>query len=154
MRPIRLITVLLLPALLALGACGGVSREDYAEDLNEICTDIEEQTERIGQVQAGSPQELSTQLGEIRSAIRDGIDRMKDLERPEGEDGERAEEYVNRLETALEEEVVPALDELEQAVREEDEERIAAAAQRLQAIDEEETQELARDLGADECAEG
>lgn len=147
-------TVLLLPALLALGACGGVSREDYAEDLNEICTDIEEQTERIGQAQAGSPEELSTQLGEIRSAIRDGIDRMKDLERPEGDDGERAEEYVNRLETTLEEEVVPALDELEQAVREEDEERIAAAAQRLQGIDEEETQELARDLGADECAEG
>jgi len=149
------VAALALCAPLALAACGGgVSKEDYAEDLDAICADIEEQTQEIGQVQPGDPDELSRQLDELREAIRSGIDRMRGIERPDGEDGERAEEYVDRLEQAFEEQVVPALEDLETAVRAGDTRRIREAAQQLQAIDEEDTQELARELGADECAEG
>jgi hypothetical protein len=156
-RARTLIAALVVSAPLALAACGGdggVSTDDYADDLDAVCTEIEEQTQEIGQVQPNDPDQLSRQLDELREAIRSGIERMRDIERPDGEDGERAEEYVNQLEQAFEEQVVPALEDLESAVRDGATGRIREAAQRLQAIDEEDTQELARELGADECAEG
>lgn len=155
LRSRTLTAALIVPSVLALAACGGgVSKEDYAEDLDKICTDIESKTEEIGQAQPDNPGELSNQLDEIRAAVRDGIERMKDVERPDGEDGEKAEEYVTKLETTLNEDVLPALDEFEAAIAARDQEKIQAAAQRLQSIDEAETRQLAEDLGADECAEG
>ena len=147
---IRLAALLL--SVLLLAACGGVSKEDYAADLDEICVDIEKTTEEIGQAEVSNPSELSAQLDDIRKAIQDGIERMKDLERPDGEDGDTAEEYVTKLEETLNKEVLPALDDLEKAVAAKDQEAIRAAATRLQGIDEEETDRLAAELGADKCA--
>ena len=145
------LAALLLSALL-LAACGGVSKEDYAADLDEICVDIEKTTEEIGQAEVSNPSELSAQLDDIRKAIQDGIERMKDLERPDGEDGDTAEEYVTKLEETLNKQVLPALDDLEKAVVAKDQEAIRAAATRLQGIDEEQTDQLAAELGADKCA--
>ena len=147
----RLAALLLISAL-ALVACGGVSKEDYAEDLDEVCVAIEEKTEEIGQAEVSNPSELSAQLDDIRTAIEDGIERMKDIERPDGDDGETAEEYVTKLEQTLNQEVLPALDDLEKAVVAKDQDAVRAAATRLQGIDEEETDQLAAELGADECA--
>ena len=151
---IRPLGPILLLVCLGLAACGGVSKEDYAEDLNEVCADIEQKTEEIGQAEVSNPSELSAQLDEIRTAIEDGIARMKDIEQPDGEDGETAEEYVTKLEQTLNQEVLPALDELEKAVVAKDQEKVRAAATRLQEIDEEETDKLAAELGADACSEG
>jgi len=106
-----------------------------------------------GQADVSGPAELSAQLDEIRTAIRDGIRRMQDIERPDGEDGELAQEYVTKLEKALESQVLPALDELEKAVKAKDQAAIRAAAAKLQAIDEEETDKIAKELGADGCAD-
>ena len=146
--------VLLIPSALAVAACGGVSKEDYAQDLDEICSDIEDQTQKIGEVRPDNPSELTGQLTDLRDAIRRGIDRMKDLERPDGDDGETAEQYVDSLETTLNDEFLPALDDLEEAVKAKDQVKARSAATRLQSIDEDRTEQLAEDLGADECAEG
>ena len=144
----------LLSSALVLGACGGgVSKEDYAQDLDEVCSDLEEQIEELGQTQATSSAEVADRFDEIRTTIRDAIERMRDLERPDGEDGDKAEDYVNRVESTVNEQFLPALDELEEAVESKDEAKGRAAATRLQAIDDDETQKLAEDLGADECAE-
>ena len=143
-----------LALLVPLAACGGVSKDDYADDLDDVCQDISQKTEEIGQAKVENPAQLSAQLEDIRSAIRSGIDRMKDIERPDGDDGDKAEEYVTKLEQTLNEQLMPALDDLEQAVRAKDRAKIQAAASRLQAVDEDETDKLAQDLGADECAEG
>jgi len=149
------LSALLLALALALAACGGdsVSKDDYADDLDEVCADIEAKTEEIGQADVSGPGELSAQLDEIRTAIRDGIERMKDIERPDGEDGELAQQYVTELEKALETQVLPALDDLEQAVKAKDQAGIRAAAKRLQAIDEKQTDQIAEQLGADGCAD-
>ena len=154
-RRSRVLGAALLVSAFTLAACGGgVSKEDYAQDLDEVCSDIEETTQRIGESQVDNPAELSAQLNEIREAIRDGIERMKDIERPDGEDGDKAEEYVTKLEETLNTQVLPALDDLEAAVKAKDQDKIRAAATRLQGVDEQETDQLAEDLGADECAEG
>lgn len=149
------VAALLIPSALALAGCGGgVSKEDYAQDLDEICSDIEEQGEKIREAQPDNPAELTGQLDDLRDSITAGIDRMKDLERPDGEDGEKAEEYVNELESTLDGEVVPALDDLEAAVEAGDRAKIQQAATQLQSIDSGESDKLAEELGADECAEG
>lgn len=148
-----LILVLLLPSALALAACGGPSREEYAEDLNEICADLEEQAEDISAASPSNPQELSNQVDRTRKATQDALDRLRDLERPGGDDGETAEQYVETVEQNVNEQLLPALDELEQAVQERDEVKLRSAARRLQSIDDEEADRLAEDLGADECAE-
>ena len=145
----------LLSSAFVLGACGdeGVSKEDYAQNLDEVCTDLEDQIEELGETQATSSAEVANRFDDIRSTIRDAIEKMKDLERPDGEDGDKAEDYVNRVETTVNDEFLPALDELEEAVRSKDEVKGRAAATRLRAIEDDETQKLAEDLGADECAE-
>jgi hypothetical protein len=149
----RPLLALLLLTLLAAG-CGGVSKEDYAEDLDAVCADIEQKTQEIGEAEVNNPGDLTAQLDDIRAAIRDGIERMKDIERPDGEDGETAKQYVTKLEETLNGQVLPALDDLDAAVRAKDQAKIREAATRLQAIDEEETDQLAEDLGAGDCAEG
>ena len=150
MKPLS--TVLAALALL-LAACGGVSKEDYAEDLGKVCADIEAETQKIGEAEVSNPAELSAQLDEIRTAIRDGIARMRDLERPDGEDGEQAEEYIDKLQGTLDGQVLPALEDLEKAVEAKDQQAIRAAATRLEGVDEEETDRLAKEIGADDCAD-
>jgi hypothetical protein len=149
-----LLALLLIPTALGLAACGGVSKDDYAQDLDEICSDIEDQAQKIQQAEPDNPAELTGQLDDLRDAITEGIDRMKDLERPDGGDGDKAGEYVDELETTLNGEVVPALDDLEAAVEAGDRAKIQSAATRLQSIDSDESDRLAEELGADECAEG
>lgn len=157
LRSRTLTAAVLLPSAIALGACGdggGVSKDDYAQELDEVCTGIEAQTESIGQVRPGNSQELTEQLGKIRTAISDGIQRLRDIERPDGADGEQAQEYIDKVESDFQGQLVPALDDLQEAVRARDEVKVRAAAARLQSIDDGNTDELARDLGADKCAEG
>ena len=142
-------------AVAVLAGCGGgVSKEDYAQDLDEICSELEEQLESIGRIEPDNPSELSSQLDKVRNAIDGGIQDLKGIERPDGEVGETGQEYVESLESTFQEQFLPALEQLEEAVKTKDRVKIRAAATRLQSLDEERTEELARDLGADECAEG
>jgi hypothetical protein len=144
----------LLAVAVALGACGGgPSKEEFANELDRVCRDLEAQTAKIGQVEPTTPAQLNDQLGKLRGTLRDAVARMRDIERPDGEDGEKAERYVDEVEHALENHVFPALDELEAAIRAKDDRKIRAAAAELEAIDEHETQRLAEELGADDCAE-
>jgi len=147
----RLATVAAAGLVVLAGCGGGVSTDDYADDLDEVCADIEKTTQEISQADVSGPAELSAQLDRIRAAIRDGIRRMRALDRPDGDDGQKAEEYVTKLQATLNEEMLPALDDLEAAVKAKSEVRIRAAAARLQAIDNAKTDRIAQDLGAEDC---
>lgn len=141
-----------MAAAFVAGCGGGVSKDEYANRLDEVCGDLKEETDAIIRSQAATSGELVAQLEELRAAIRSGVDRVKGFERPDGEDGELAERYVSALETTFETEVIPALGAVEDAIRSRDAEKNRAAAARLRSIDESETQRLAQQLGADECA--
>ena len=149
----RVLIAVPLAAALAFGACGGVSREEFADRLDEICRDLEDQTEDIAGGVPGTSDEIADRLDELRAAVDRSLDRMRDLERPDGEAGERAEAYVDEVERTVEERIYPALDALEAAIRTDAERDIEAATRRLQAVDERESQRLAEQLGADDCAE-
>jgi hypothetical protein len=156
-RGSRRLAAAAVAAAVALGGCGGggggVSKEDYASDLDELCAELEGELRSMGEITPANPAELRRQLARIQRTIADGIRRLKAVERPDGEAGETAREYIEELESSYREDFLPALDALSAAVRAKDPVKIRAAATRLQSIDEKRTEELARELGANACAE-
>lgn len=71
---------------------------------------------------------------------------------PGGEDGERAEQLVEALSDEAQA-IKPILEQLDQAVRDDDAQALNEARQRLEEVDEREADRLARELGADRCLE-
>ena len=153
----NLLAVAVLPTVLAIGGCGGddgaPSRKDYAQDADRVCSDVEDQLERINRTDPDSPDELAAELERIKTAVRKGLRRLRRLERPEGDAGETADQLVRQLDRELEGQAFPALDRLKAAARKRDPVARRAAARRLAALDDSRSDRLARKLGADECAE-
>jgi molecular chaperone DnaK (HSP70) len=151
------LAVLTAGAALGLGACGGdegPSQEEYADELDRICLDAEEDLERIGEDDAQTPEDLVRQLDQQKEAIEDAIEELEELERPGGDAGETGERYVETLEEEYRDELLPAIEGLQEALRANDEDRVREATERLQDIEEEtESDRLAEELGADRCAE-
>jgi hypothetical protein len=147
----------LLLGLLALGltACGGddaPSKQEFAEEANKICRDAEKALEDVAQ-NAESPREIADAVDRVIEESQSTVDELADLERPEGEDGETAERFVNATRTEIEDKGIPALEDLRDAVKSENQEAAQKAAQRLQAIETQESNRAARQLGANACAE-
>jgi hypothetical protein len=146
-----------LLAALALSACGGddgarVSREDYAERVDRVCGDAERELRQLNLGGAETRAEITGLIDEVIVKSRAAVDRVKALERPEGDAGKTAGRFVGALERELEQEALPALEDLKNAIRSGDREAAADAAERLNALENTESDRFARELGADGCA--
>jgi hypothetical protein len=129
------------------------SRAEFAERANEICRQADRSLEDVGE-NAETPQDIVDAVDRVIAETRDAVDQLADLERPEGRAGERADEFVEATRREIEEEGIPALEELREALENEDQQAVEQAAARLQEIDAGDSNRAARALGADECAEG
>jgi hypothetical protein len=153
---IRLAPILLALLAFGLAACGGddaPSRQEFADRADEICRKAERAFENVGE-NAESPEEIADALDRVIEESRNALDDLADLEQPEGDAGETAEEFVDATRTEIQDEGIPALEDLREAIESGDQEAAQAAAQRLQGIDSEASNRAARELGADACAEG
>lgn len=140
-----------------LSACGGddaPSQEEFAKNADGVCTDVEQELKSLGKINANSPEELSGLVDQLKSRINEGVERLTKLDRPKGDAGKTAEDFVNTLNNELRTQAIPALDELQQAARERDRVKLRAAGRKLDALSETRSDQLARKLGADECAQG
>jgi hypothetical protein len=148
----------LIPVLLVLAfsACGGgddaPSREEFAEQAEKICQNAEKQLEDIGQ-NASSPDEIADAVDKVIEQSQSSLDELRELERPEGDAGAAAERFVDSLGSDIEDKGIPALEQLRDAVRDEDQQAAREAAQRLQAIETSDTDKLAKEVGATDCGE-
>jgi hypothetical protein len=147
----------LLLATLALPACGGddddgVSREDYAERVDRVCGDAERELRQLNLRGAETRAEITGLIDDVIVKSRAAVDRVKALERPEGDAGETAGRFVDALDREFEQEALPALEDLKNAIRSGDREAAADAAERLNALENAESDRFARELGADSCA--
>ena len=138
-------------AALALAACGGASREDFANEANAICRDIEADIERINRGEVRSLQQAQQRVEGLSTKLDEAVRRLRGVELPGGEDGERAEAYVNEF-TERARVAGQALDEFIPALRRRDEQAIRRLGERVQGLDDRRLDELARAAGATGCA--
>lgn len=147
----------LLLATLALPACGGddddgVSREDYAERVDRVCDDAVRELRELDLRGAETRAEITGLFDDLIVKSRAAVDRVKALERPEGDAGETAGRFVSALDREFARELLPALEDLKNAILSGDREAAADAAERLNALENAESDRFARELGADGCA--
>jgi hypothetical protein len=140
-------------AVLGLAACdGGVSQETYAERVGEVCADVEREVTQLQSTGAETPGDITAVIDDVIRNSRDAVRRVKAIERPEGDAGADAARFVTILEREVEDEAIPALEDLREAVTRQDQEAAAEAGARLKRLERSESDRLARDLGAEACA--
>jgi hypothetical protein len=155
---IRLAPILLSLLAFTVASCGGngddaPSQGDFAERANEICRQAEQSLEKVGE-NAETPQDLVDAVDRVIEESRDAVDQLGDLERPEGEAEAAAEEFVEATRKEIEDQGIPALEDLRGALESGDQQAVGQAAKRLGDIDSGNSNRAAREVGADECAEG
>jgi hypothetical protein len=148
--PIRASLALLLLSLL-VASCGGgdsASKEDIAQEANRICRDTEKE---LAGLDTGSREELVDTIDKVIQTSRQASDDLLDIERPDGEDGETATKFVEGFDKELDDKLVPALEDLKKAVRDNDPKAAQEAAARLQKLEATQSDRYARELGARAC---
>ena len=145
-----LAVILMGVGLLGCGADDAPSKQEFANDAERICRETEKEIEKIGQ-SAGSPEEVAEAIDKVIDKSREAAEALVDLERPEGGDGDTAEQFVEGFESELDGKVVPALEDLRRALEEKDPKAVREAAERLQQLEASESDRFARELGANAC---
>ena len=142
---------LLVISLLALAAagCGGgggdrLTREEFASQANAICQDFEQRISDLDEPEnIGDVEDFADDAAEIAA---DGRDELADLNPPE-----ELEEDYDRLLGSLDE-AIEDIGRLGDAAADGDEAEVQRIAEEGEAKDEE-SDELARELGLGDCAE-
>jgi hypothetical protein len=155
----RLAPILLSLLAFTVASCDGddppsddaPSQGEFAEQANEICRTAQRSLENVGEG-ARSPEEIVSAVDRVIEESRNAVDELAALERPEGEAGETAQRFVDATRREIENEGVPALEELREALERRDQQAAQMAAQRLQDIDTAASTRAARKLGANACA--
>jgi hypothetical protein len=150
----RLAPILLSLLALTVASCDGddaPSQRDFAEQANEICRSAKQSLKDVAEG-ARSPDEIVTAIDRVIEESRDTVDDLADLERPDGEAGERAERFVDATRREIEGKGIAALEELREAVESRDQEAAERVAERLREIDTGASNEAARRVGANACA--
>ena len=147
---------LLLPLLASvlLAACGGEdgpTRQEFASSADKICRDLAQSTEAIAAPE--NPGELVGFADTLTREVDDAVKKMNALEVPSGDDGEKAEQFQAAIESDANEKIKPALAELKEAARARDEKAIVSAGERIQGTKTPESDRLAREIGATQCAD-
>ena len=125
----------------------------FAAQANAICLDAKQKIVAIQRRTPDEPEDLRGGLERLGAVLRNASDRLAELERPDGDAGELAERWIEDF--ARRTEQTPELIDITvRAVEAEDTEAVEQATQRLSALATRgQTAELARRLGATECAE-
>jgi hypothetical protein len=141
-------------AAFGLGSCGGgdaPSKAEFAADANKICAEAERSLKDLQK--STTPAELAEALDKGIDETQKSVDKLKDLEQPDGEAGKAAERFVSALETQIEDKGIPVLEDLRDAIKDNDQKAAQDAYQRLQKIETADTNKFARQLGAKGCAD-
>ena len=156
----RLAPILLSLLAFAIASCGGgddgdeaPSPADFAQRANEICRQAERALNNVGE-NAETPEDIVEAVERVIEESRGAVDQLADLERPEGQAGRTAEEFVEATHKDIEDEGIPALEELRGAIESGDQQAVQEAAARLQNIDSSASNRAAQEIGAEECADG
>ena len=148
-RPTRSGLVALLLLSLVAGCAGGdrLSRAEYTRQADRTCAEYDERLEPVEREleRAESPDDAVQAIDRGIPIVKEGLAELRELEPPE-----ELEEDVDRW-LGLNEENAKSLEELRDAARAGDMQRVAEIATRGEQR-EERSDELARRIGLEECA--
>ena len=149
--------LVLIVLVFGLVACGGdsggdaPSKADFAASADKICNESEQALKNVGQ-NANSPAEIANAVDKVIDQTQKSIDKLKALDRPDGAAGDAAGKFVDAIQSDIEGKGIPALQELRDALKNKDQAAAQKAAQKLQAIQTTDSDQLAREIGAKGCA--
>ena len=142
---------------LGLAACGGdddsgsaPSKAEYAKNAEKICQDTQKELQNIGNG-AKSPDDVANAIDEVIDKSQKAADDLVALERPEGQNGQTAEEFAEGFKSELNDDIVPALEDLQAALKKKDVQAVQEAAAKLQKLESSKSDQAARELGATAC---
>jgi hypothetical protein len=142
----------LLVLAFGLVACGGddpPSKADFAASAEKICKDAEK--ELRGLEESSSRADVAKSIDKAVDATQTSVEELQDLELPEGAAGDQAKEFVDAIETEIDK-GIPALEDLGEAIKTNDQKAAQDAYRRLQEIEDTNSDKLARELGIEGCA--
>jgi hypothetical protein len=139
---------LVASAALAVGAgCGGdgdgLSREELVSEADTICAEYEAELAELAEPESLADFERLVQ--DAKPIVENGIENLRALDPPEDLEDE-FDEWISRNE-----ENVAAIDELQEAVVDRDEQRIEEIVRQIDE-NEQEADELAAEIGLEDCA--
>ena len=142
---------------LGLVACGGdddsggaPSKAEFARNAEQICRNTEKQLENIGD-DASNPDVVANAIDKVIEEARKAADDLVALERPDGEAGQTAEQFSEGFKSELNSQIIPALEQLRDALKKKDVQGVQAAAKKLQELETSKSDKAARELGATAC---
>ncbi len=134
-------------ALAVAAGCGGggdrLSRDELVSEADAICADYEAELEGLAEPESLADFERLVQ--DAKPIVETGVEELRALEPPEDLE-EEYDEWISQNE-----ENVESLDDLQAAVAERDEQRVQEVVQGLDQ-NEQEADELAAEIGLEECA--
>src|SRR3954452_13326839 len=147
--------VLVVVALAAIASgCGGSSapsRASYGKEGDRLCATLDD---RVSAIQKKAPQttdELVALADDLQKALDDGVRQLSDVKRPDGDDGDKADAWIAELTREKDQAIKPALADLKKAAQTKDTAAIQRAVKRIQQVDEQKVDRLARAAGARSC---
>jgi hypothetical protein len=153
----RLSPLAVLVVSLGLAACGGdddsgsaPTKAEFARNADQICKSTEKELEGIGK-DAGSPDEVADAIDKTIDKAQKAADDLVALERPEGDAGQTAEDFSEGFKSELNNQIVPAMEDLRDALKKKDVAGVQAAAKKLQSLETSKSDNAARELGATAC---
>jgi hypothetical protein len=138
----------------ALAGCGGStapSRVDWGKDVDRICATLDESVAALQREAPTGTGELGSFADRLGRVIDDGVRRLRAVQRPDGDDGAKAQRWLDELARHDDKVVKPALAALKDAARRRDTAAIQRAVQRIQRADDSRVRALARQAGARGC---
>src|SRR3954468_8020917 len=126
---------------LGLAACGGdddsssaPSKAEFAKSADKICKDTEKDLENIGKG-ASNPDEVADAIDKVVDKSKQAANDLVALDRPEGDAGQTAEDFTEGFRSELNDQIIPALEDLQAALKKKDVEGVQKAAKKLQELE-------------------
>src|SRR5919198_771514 len=115
-------------AVLAAG-CGGSSapsRASYGKDVDRICATLEDRVDAVQRDRPSTPDELVAFADKLARTLDDGVRELKAVDRPDGDDGVKAQRWLDALQRQSDD-AKAALAALKEAARKRDGAAVARA---------------------------
>ena len=151
---IRLRTATAIPlAALAFAGCGGddgPTVSEFAKEADKVCTEGEKALEGVDRPQGVSG--VPKFADDVKKVAQDTSDKMGELEKPSGDNADKAEQFVESFQADIEDQLIPKLDDIKETAEGGNEQETVQALESIGELDNDKTQQLAKDIGANACA--